>query len=192
VSPPRGLAARLTVGRTVLLGLALGGGVLAATAPAWVRATTSTAVAAQVPLAVSGAQAAPGVGAGGLVVLAAAGALALGGPAIRWTALAGTALGGLLVVVFAFDALSGVQAAALAQARALTGVAVLDGQALGTALPWVAAMLGAATVALAIGAGVAARSWPAPGTRHERPSVAEEVSLWDAADPDEPSPTRSR
>lgn len=179
------LARRLPVGRAVLAGVVLGAAVLASTGPAWVVATTSTAVAAQVPLAVGGGQAAPGVGAGGLVVLAAAGALALGGRAIRWTALLGLALGGLLVVGSGLGALSTVQAVALAQARTTTGVAVLDGPAVGTVWPWVAVGLGAAVLVMAALAGLAARAWPPPGTRHEREPAAAATSCWDLPDPDD-------
>jgi len=185
VSLAQTLARRLPVGRAVLAGVVLGVAVLASTGPAWVLATTSTAVAAQVPLAVAGAQAAPGVGAGGLVVLAAAGALALGGRAIRWTALVGLSLGGLLVVGSGLGALSTVQAVALAQARTATGVAVLDGPAVGTAWPWVAAGLGAVVLLLALLAGVAASAWPPPGTRHEREPAADATSCWDLPDPDD-------
>ncbi|HWS57071.1 MAG TPA: hypothetical protein VN257_00900, partial [Actinotalea sp.] len=61
-------------------------------------------------------------------------------------------------------------------------VAVLDGPVVVTALPYLAAGLGAAVVVLALLAGRAARGWAAPGTRHEREPATTDGGDWDAPD----------
>lgn len=159
---------RPTVGRTVLASLALGGACLASTTPTWVLAAASTP-AGEVALAVGGGEVAPGVVAGGLVVMAAGGALSLAGRIARPVALVVLLAGGALVVLAALGGLGAAQAAALAQAQAQTGVAVLAGPPRTTAAPWVAVALGLAVLGLGVVAGVASRSWAPPGLRHSRP-----------------------
>lgn len=156
--------------RAVLLGLALGGAALAVGTTTWVRGVTSSAVAAEVELAVPGTVVAPGAGAGGLVVAAASLALALGGRWGRRFAAAGIALGGLLVAASAVAALADPQAAALSAAQDAVGVAALVEPASSTPMPWLAAVLGAAATVLGV-ALLVARGWAPPSTRHESPQV---------------------
>lgn len=155
----------------MLLGLALGLAALAVGTTTWVRGVTSSAVAAEVELAVPGTVVAPGVGAGGLVVAAAALALALGGRWGRRLAAAGIALGGLLVAASAVAALADPQAAALSAAQDAVGVAALVGPASSTPMPWLAAGLGAAATLLGV-ALLVTRGWAPPSRRHEGPRAA--------------------
>lgn len=168
--------------RRVVVGAALATGVavLAASAGPWVRAGTSSAVAADVAIAVSGSDAAPGAGAGGLVVLAAALALALGGRRGRWMAAAGIALGGGLVVSAALGVVRDAQRIALSAAQSTVGVAVVDGSAHPTVLPWLTLVLGVVCVGVAVLTVVAGRAWSPPSARHEQPAAYGGQTDWDA------------
>ncbi len=151
----------------VLAALVLAAVVAACTAPAWVRATTSSPSVAQVPLAVTGTALAPGVGAGALVVAASALALALGR---RWgqrLALLGIAIGGLLVTAASLGAAAGAEAAALSAARDAVGVGTLTGAPALGPWPWLVAGLGALVLALAVAGGLAARRWARPTRRFD-------------------------
>lgn len=159
---------RLTRRAAVLGALVLGGATLVAGSAVWVRATTSSAVDVQVPLAVAGGVVAPGVQAGGLVVLAAGGALALGGRVGRRLAGAGVVLGGVLVAAAAVGGLRDPGAAALSAAREAVGVAQLTSPVVTTAAPWLAVALGAAAVGLGAWSLAVSGSWPGGDGRHER------------------------
>ncbi len=156
----------------VLAALVLAALVLGCTAPAWVRATTSSPSVAQVPLAVSGSSLAPGVAAGALVVAAAALALALGR---RWgqrVALLGLAAGGALVTAASLAARGAADAAALGAASQAVGVASLLGEPRLQWWPWCAAGLGLAVVALALLGALRSRSWARPSQRFEAAATA--------------------
>lgn len=157
--------------RAVLLGLVLGGAALAAGTTTWVRGVTSSAVAAEVELAVPGTVVAPGAGAGGLVIAAAALALALGGAWGRRLAAAGIALGGLLVTASSVAALADPEAAALSAAQDAVGVAALVGTATATPMPWLAVVLGATATVLGV-ALLVTRGWAPPSARHESPRAS--------------------
>jgi uncharacterized membrane protein (TIGR02234 family) len=166
----------------VLVGIVLGAAALLASTATWVRAETSSAVDATVPLTATGVQAAPGVGAGGLVVVAAALALAIGGLWGRRLAAAGIVLGGAIVVVSCVTAVSAPEASVLRAAQDAVGVAVLTAPARVSAVPWVALVLGAACVVLGLAALVLGRQWGGAGSRHER------VATPAPATPDGPGP----
>lgn len=153
----------------VLLGCVLGLGTLAAGGAVWARAATSSAVEAHVDLAVAGGDVAPGVAAGGLVVLTSALALVLAGPWLRRAAAALLALGGLLVVTSAVAGLRSVARAARAAAQDAVGVPELDGPVTVTAMPWVTAALGVLVVVLGAWAVVVAGRWGAATARHDAP-----------------------
>ena len=165
--PSTGATPRTGRRRTVLAGVALGVAVLAVTGTVWVRATATSAIDAEVPVAVTGAVVAPGVSAGGLVVLAAAAALALGGRWGRRLAAGGVALGGALVVAGSFGALADPGRAARAAAQAAVGVDALGVPATLTAMPWLALVLGATAVALGLWTMVVAGGWADAPRRHE-------------------------
>ncbi|WP_182113769.1 Trp biosynthesis-associated membrane protein [Actinotalea sp. JY-7876] len=174
-APDENRAARPRSGRarTVWAALVLGAAALLAGTGVWVRGTTTSPVAGAVPVAAVGSVVAPGVNAGGLLVLAAAGALALGG---RWGARlagAGIALGGVLVAASAAGGLADPERAAGSAASAEVGVSALTGPVVVTPLPWVAVALGAALVLLGVVAVVRAGRWPARRSdRHEVPAPA--------------------
>lgn len=163
--PARGVAGRRG---TVLLGLALGALSLGTAALTWVSASTSSALEADVDITVLGSRAAPGVPAGGLVVLAASLALSIGGRLGRVVAALGIGLGGLLVLASALAAVRAPQAAAVSAARESVGVGALDSPAVLGPAPWVAVGVGALTVLLAVIAVRAAPSWGVPTERYER------------------------
>lgn len=151
----------------VLAGVVLGAAVLLVTSTTWVRATTSSAIDPDVQVSVTGSVMAPGSSAGGLVVLAAATALALGGRWGRWLAAGGVVLGGVLVIAASLGAPGDAAGAARAAAQTAVGVAQLDDGAALTVMPWFALVLGAAAVALGLRAAVTARGWGEASTRHE-------------------------
>jgi hypothetical protein len=116
-------------------------------------------------------QAAPASAAGGLVVVAAALALALVRPRARWLPAVVLALGGGLVVASAASIVSDPSASAVVAAREVVGVGTLTGPAAVTPLPWVAALIGLAVVALALAVAVTGRRWPVTSDRHVRPTT---------------------
>lgn len=182
--------------RAVVGGLVLGAAALAATTVTWVRATTSSALEAEVAVEVAGSDAAASASAGALVVVASSLALALGG---RWgarVAAAGVVLGGVLVALSAGLVLRDPGTPAAAGAQAAVGVGALAGEPTVTAGVWLALLTGALAVALGFLALAAAGEWSRGGRRHERPggepagtaapgrersaSVADDQDAWDA------------
>ncbi len=140
--------------------------VLATGAPVWVSGTTSSAVQAVVDLQATGTEVAPGVGAGGLVVAAAALALALARRVGVVVATSVAALGGVLVTVAALGAAGRAEAVLASSAADRIGVGEVS-QVTVTAWPWVAAVLGLVAVVLAGVVLVASRGWQGPSARHE-------------------------
>jgi len=169
--------------RAVLVALAGAVAILGLTGTVWVRADTRTAVATAVPVAVTGLDAAPGATAAGLLVAAAALAMAIGR---RWgtpVAAAAIGLGGLLAAASAWSVVRAPEVPALAAARHAVGVGVLEDAATVTVAPWLVIATGLVVVAHAAWAAVAARRWPAPGGRHEvtgRGPGDRPVDDWDA------------
>lgn len=154
--------------RAAVLAVLVAGSALLATTPAtWVRASTSTAVQERVDVLVIGSTAAPGVTAAGLLVVAAALALAM---ARRWGAVvaaAGVVGGGVLTVASALAVVGDPDRVATAAARAASGVGVLDGAAVVTPALWVAVLLGALVVLLGVVVGAVSRGWRLGTLRHD-------------------------
>ncbi|MBC7289748.1 MAG: Trp biosynthesis-associated membrane protein [Actinotalea sp.] len=166
------MTAALDRRRLVVVALVLGGIALAATAAPWVRATTATALQAEVQVTVPGSEAAAASAAGALVVVAAALAMALGG---RWgarAAAAGVVLGGVLVAVSAGAVLADPAGAAETGAQQAVGVGALTGPA--TTTPAVAVALGSGVLAAVVGllASAVAARWTGGARRHDRPTAA--------------------
>lgn len=173
--------------RAAVLAVLVAGAALLATTPVtWVRATTSTAVRERVDVLATGATAAPGVTAAGLLVVAAALALAL---ARRWGAVvvaAGIGVGGVLAVVSALAVAADPDRVATAAARAATGVGVIDGVALVRPALWVAVLLGALVVLLGVVVGVVSRSWQRGPLQYDagRPELRSDAGAPDATPPE--------
>lgn len=164
-------------------GAVLASGVLAvallATGPAtWVQASTWTALA-DVAVRVPGTRAAPVVAAAGVLVGAAALALAM---ARRWAAVlaAGVVVaGGALAMVGAVTVLADPEGVAQAGAAHDVGVGALVTDVGVTAGPWAVAALALLTAVVGIAAAVGAPRWAA-GTRHDAPVPAAPRDEWDA------------
>jgi uncharacterized membrane protein (TIGR02234 family) len=165
----------------VLSGVVLGGAALLSAVPAWITTTSSTALGAEVAVTVTGTQAAPGVTAAALVVLAASLALGLVGPVGRWVVLASVALGGLVVAVSAVLVLTDPQGPARSAVAEVTGVVGPVGEVDVGASPFLTVVLGALLVALATAAALGAGRWDGRSRRYDAapgvgiPAVAEDA-----------------
>lgn len=155
-------------GRWVLVLLLLSGLVALTALPAWITATGANALGDAVAVTVRGTNAAPGLVAAALVLLAAAGALGLVGRAGRWVVVVVVAAAGALVAASALGARSGATATAERAAADATGVSNLTGAVQVAAWPWVAVALGAVVVVAAVGLARASARWVAPTDRYER------------------------
>jgi hypothetical protein len=154
--------------RTVLALLVLGALTFGTGSPTWVTTTVATALEPEVAVAASGTSAAPGVGAGALVLLAAGIACALTGRVARYVALVIAAAAGVLVVVSTLVVVGDPVPAATAAASASSGVTDLTSPVALTAWPWAAVATGVLAVVVAVWGIVAARGWTATSGRHER------------------------
>jgi len=163
-------------GRAVVLLAALGALSLAAAAPTWLSTTVSTALEPEVAITVAGTTAAPAVSAAALVVVAAGLVLAIAGPVTRWVALVVAALSGVLVTVSAAAVIAEPVPAATAGAADAAGVTDLTSPVVVAPWPWVVVALGVLTVLVAVLAAVAARSWTATSSRHERTTTRRPAS----------------
>lgn len=162
----------MTRTRTVLALLVLGALTFGTGSPTWVTTTVATALQPEVAVAASGTSAAPGVGAGALVLLAAGVACALTGRVARYVALVVAAAAGVLVVVSTLVVVGDPVPAATAAASASSGVTDLTSAVELTAWPWAAAATGVLAVLVAGWGIVAARGWTATSGRHERAGQA--------------------
>jgi hypothetical protein len=160
-----------TRGRWVVLLLLLAGAAGLSTLPTWARATATAPVTGDIPVTVSGAQAAPGVVAAALVLLAAAGAVGLVGRFGRWVVVVVVAGAGALITSSALAARSGARATAERLAGDRTGVAQLVAEPEVAAWPWVAAALGVLVLVAAVALARASARWAPPSSRHERAGV---------------------
>lgn len=158
----------MTRSRTVLSLLVLGALTFGTGSPTWVATTVATALEPEVAVAAVGTSAAPGVGAGALVLLAAGIACALTGRVARYVALVVAAAGGALVVVSTLAVVADPLPAAIAAASTTSGVTDLTSPVTLTAWPWAAVATGVLAVAVAVRGGVAARGWSGTSGRHER------------------------
>jgi len=154
--------------RTVLALLVLGALTFGTGSPTWITTTVATALEPEVAVAASGTSAAPGVGAGALVLLAAGIACALTGRVARYVALVVAAAAGVLVVASTLVVVGDPTPAATNAASATSGVTELTSPVVLTAWPWAAVATGVLAVVVAVWAGIAARGWTATSARHER------------------------
>lgn len=141
--------------------LAVAAVILVSTAPVWF-----TAEAGAGTVSVTGGRAAPGVAAGGVVVLAAALALALArrlGAALAAVVAAG---GALLAGASAVGAVGRAEDLLAAAAADQAGVDAIAAVGVGP-WPWVSAVVAAGGVVLAVVVGRSARGWTWVGARHE-------------------------
>ena len=190
---PTGLSRRAGI----LLILLLGALVLLSSVPTWVSAQATSALGGSVDLAVTGADAAAGVGAAGLAIVAAAIATGLVGRGGRWVIAIVLGLSSLVVCGSAWTVIQDPTSSAVSAAGRLTGVPEILGSADLTLMPWFALMLGVIGLYLAFLISVRSGAWAASSRRHERtgavqaPSSAEEnapareepldhTDLWDA------------
>ena len=158
----------MTRTRTVLALLVLGALTFGTGSPTWITTTVATALEPEVAVAASGTSAAPGVGAGALVLLAAGIACALTGRVARYVALVVAAAAGVLVVASTLVVVGDPTPAATNAASATSGVTELTSPVVLTAWPWAAVATGVLAVVVAVWAGIAARGWTATSARHER------------------------
>lgn len=166
----------MTRTRTVLALLVLGGLTFGVGSPTWVTSTVATALEPEVAVAAAGTSAAPGVGAGALVLLAAGIACALTGRVARYVALVVAAAAGVLVVASTLVVVGDPTPAATAAASATSGVTELTSPVTLTAWPWAAVATGVLAVVVAVWGAIAARGWTATSGRHERADAAASAS----------------
>ena len=140
----------------ILLILVLGGLILLSSVPTWVSARATSALGANVDLAVTGGDAAAGVGAAGLAIAAAGIATGLVGRGGRWVIAIVLGLSGLVVCGSAWTVID------------LTGVSEITGGADLSVMPWLALILGACGLGLAILIALRSGTWAASSRRHER------------------------
>ena len=158
----------MTRTRTVLALLVLGGLTFGTGSPAWLTTTVATALEPEVAVTAAGTSAAPGVGAGALVLLAAGIACALTGRVARYVALVVAAAAGVLVVASTLVVVGDPMPAATAAASATSGVTELTSPVTLTAWPWAAVATGVLAVVVAVWGAASAHGWSATSARHER------------------------
>ncbi|MDF2806493.1 MAG: hypothetical protein K0S43_1439 [Cellulosimicrobium sp.] len=152
--------------------LLLGGATLAAAVPTWLSTTGATALDPQVEVTVAGTEAAPGVSASALVLVAAALALGLVGRAGRWVVLAVAAASGVVATVSALGVALDPEPSARSAVADATGVTEVTAPVDLTVAPWLAAACGVLTVIAVVWVALGSRSWAGASTRHERASGA--------------------
>lgn len=152
----------------VLAVLVLGGAVLLSAVPTWVSGTTVSALGPQVALAVAGTQAAAGVLASGLALLAAGVAGGLVGRMGRWVVVVVLFIASVVVIWSAIAVIVNPRSSALAAAASQTGVASLLAEPGVSLWPWITALLGAAGLLLSVAVAKGSRTWTVTSQRHER------------------------
>jgi hypothetical protein len=174
-------------GRWVVLLLVAAAVTAATTMPGWFRATGTSALAGDVEVAVTGSQAAPGVLAAAVVLLAAAGAVGLVGRVARWVVVAVVAAAGVVVAASVVGVLQDPAPVATVVVAGATGVSALSGPVAVTPWPWVAAGAGLLDVLAALGLARASVRWGATSRRHVPAAAAtaagevdDDRSAWDA------------
>jgi len=152
-----------------------------AAAPAWVRATGSTALDAHVAIAISGTRSSTAIGAAALVLLAAGGALSLVGRVGRWVVVVVVVAAGVLVTASALAVIADPVPVATAVAAEQTGAGALSGPVRLTVFPYVAAVIGVAVVAVGAFVARASGGW-STSSRHDVAAAVpdDDHSAWDA------------
>lgn len=161
----------------VVATILLGGLVLLSSVPTWVWGSADSALGHSVALSITGTDAAPGVAAAGLALLAAGVAAGLVGRAGRWIVVAGVAAASLMTLWSAIGVLAQPRPVALRAAAASTGVPELSGEPTTALWPWAAALLAVAGLALSIVIARASAAWHTGSRRHERASGATHTSV---------------
>ncbi|MFC8731277.1 Trp biosynthesis-associated membrane protein [Luteimicrobium sp. NPDC057192] len=159
----------MTISRrsAVLLLLVLGGVALLTAIPTWLTTAGSTVLEPLVVVQVAGTKAAPGVGAGALVVAAAALALGIIGRIGRYVVLLVAALAGAVVAFSALGVVRDPTPVATREAADATGVTELTEGVHVAFWPYATTVVGALVVVLAILVAVRSGAWRT-STRHER------------------------
>ncbi len=183
--PPGRPAPRRRRAILVVLGLALAA--LVSGVPVWVRTAGSTALVGEVPVQVTGTQAAPGVPAAALVLLAAGVAIGLAGHVGRWVVAGAVVLSGVLQAVSAGAVLADPEPVARTVVADATGVETLASPAVLTPWPWIALVVGVLVVAAGAWLTATSRQWAVPSLRHDRDGAAggpgvpdDDQAAWDA------------
>jgi len=173
-SGPRAVPRR----RAVLVSAVLGVALLATGPVTWVRGRTWTALA-EVEVAVPGTRAAPVVAAAGVLVLAAALALAVARRRAAVLAAGMVVLGAALAALGVVTVLADVAGVARAGAVHDVGVGATVTDAGATGAPWLVLVLAGLGAAAGVLAGRAARSWTV-SPRHDAPAAARPRDDWEA------------
>ena len=166
-APPRPAPTSTGRRRAILVVLALALASLVSGVPVWLHTAGSTALQAVVPVQVTGTQAAPGVPAAALVLLAAGIAIGLAGRVGRWVVTGVVLLAGVLQTVSALSVTGDPEPIARTVVAGATGVGALTAPVTVTAWPWVAVAVGVAVVVVAAWLGATSRSWSRPSERHD-------------------------
>lgn len=171
--------------RAILAVLLLALVCLGSAVPVWITTGGSTALQGDVPVTVSGTQAAPGIPAAALVLLSAGVAIGLVGRAGRWVLVAAVALSGLLVSASAALVLADPAQDARTAVAAATGVDTLVTPPALTAWPAVAVAVGVVVLAAAAWLAATSGAWARPSARHDvgssgRATPDDDQSAWDA------------
>jgi hypothetical protein len=164
-------AARLK-GTVLVAGLVVSALTLVAWTQPWFGVSLGTGAAGGGSISVGGEVAAGGLSALALAGLALVGALSIAGPVFRLVLAALEVLIGVAVVLSAVAAVADPVAAsapAITEATAVAGsapLARLVEDVSITAWPWIAIVLGAATIATGLAIGVTGARWPGPGRKY--------------------------
>lgn len=187
-----GSGRRRAVGLVLVLALVT----LAAGVPVWLRTAGATALAGQVPVVVTGTQAAPAVSAAALVLLAAGAAIGLVGPVGRWVVVVVVIASGLLVAASSWAVIGDPGPVAASRVAEATGVSTLAAPVTLTAAPYAVVGLGLVLVILGAWLAATSRAWSRPSARHEAAggavaaTIDDDRSAWDALtrgnDPSDP------
>lgn len=174
--------------RAVAAVLVLAAAVLLASLPTWVDAPAASVLGEEVLVAVPGSQAAPGVPAAGLALVAAGLAAALVGRIGRWFVVATVVLASVVVVVAAVGVLAAPADAAAVAATQETGVPDLTGPATASVVAWATALLGLVGVLVGVWLARSATGWSVTSRRHEVAGGAASTSATpdgEGTDPDD-------
>ena len=173
--------------RATLTVLALALAALVSGVPVWLRTAGTTALEGEVAVTVTGTQAAPGVPAAALVLLAAGFAVGLAGRVGRWVVVATVLLAGLLQAASALSVATDPAPVARTAVAEVTGVETLAAPVAVTAWPWVAAVVGVLVVLAGAWLAATSRRWARSTDRHDvtRPAAAavvpdDDQAAWDA------------